>query len=94
MKLPFYDKMKTAIYKVGRQLQLDTDRSYLLEVNSEGKLRICGITDISSYDEQSVLVLSEKYITEIKGFNLFMLKFSDSEISVSGKIASITFTER
>ncbi len=94
MKLPFYDKMKSVLYKTGKKLQIDTDRSYLLEVNSEGNLRICGITDISSYDEEAVLVLSEKYITEIKGFNLFMLKFSDSEINVSGEISSITFTER
>ncbi len=94
MTLPFYDKMKKVLYKAGKTLQIDTDRSYLLEVNSEGNLRICGITDICSYDEEAVLVLSEKYITEIKGCNLFMLKFSDSEINVSGEISSITFTER
>ena len=94
MKLPDFDKMKSFTRKMARSLQIDTDRSYLLEMNSEGNLRVTGITDIKSYDESSVLVLSEKFITEIKGSSLFMQKFSDSEINVSGEILTINFIKR
>lgn len=94
MKLPDFDKMKSFTRKMARSLQIDTDRSYLLEMNSEGNLRVTGITDIKSYDESSVLVLSEKFITEIKGSGLFMQKFSDSEINVSGEILTINFIKR
>ena len=80
--------------KTARNLQLDTDRSFHLEMNSEGNLRITGITDIKGYDEYCILVVSPKYITDIKGYGLFMEKFSEREIIVSGKIDTVSFIKR
>ena len=75
-------------------MQLESDRSFLLEMNSEGNLRITGITDIKGYNERSILVISQKYVTEIKGQKLFMERFSDSEIIVSGDTDTISFIKR
>lgn len=94
MKLPVIEKMQLRARKWARVLQLDTDRSYLLEFGSDGNLHICGIRDIRSYDETDIVVLSEKLVTEIKGRGLYMLRFSDTEISVSGEILSVNFIRR
>ncbi len=94
MKLPYFDKIQTFARKTARSLQIDTDRSYLLEMNSEGNLRISGITDIKNYDESCVLVLSDKFVTEIKGKALYMQRFTDTEINVSGDVFAINFIKR
>lgn len=94
MKLPLIEKMQSYARYWTRVLQLDTDRSYLLEFGSDENLHICGIRDIRSYDETDIVVLSERLVTEIKGRGLYMLRFSDTEISVSGEIFSINFIRR
>ena len=94
MKLQPTKILTEAFRKAARILQLETDRSFLLEMNSEGNLRITGITDIKGYDECTILVVSIKYVTEIKGQQPFMQRFSDSEIIVSGEIGSISFMKR
>ena len=94
MKIQHPLKITECLRKISRSLQLDTDRSFHLEMNSEGNLRITGITDIKGYDEYCILVVSPKYITDIKGYGLFMEKFSEREIIVSGKIDTVSFIKR
>ena len=77
-----------------RSTQLDISRKYLLEVNNEGNLRICGITDVNSFEDDNILVSSDEIITEIKGENMFFKTFSDKEIFVFGKINTINFIRR
>ncbi len=77
-----------------RSVQLDTDRSYVFEMVSPGEVRICGALDVKNYDKENVLVVSKEVITEIKGNNMNMCRFSDSEISVEGEILQINFIKR
>lgn len=94
MKFKLTDKLQDFISTVSRKMQVDTDRRFLLEMNSEGNLRITGITDIKGYDESNIIVISVKYVTEITGRSLFMKRFSDTEIIVSGEIDRIDFIRR
>lgn len=94
MKFKPTDKLQDFISTVSRKMQVDTDRRFLLEMNSEGNLRITGITDIKGYDESNIVVISVKYVTEITGRSLFMKRFSDTEIIVSGEIDRIDFIRR
>ena len=90
----FYENFQRKLRRYLRSVQLYTDRRFLLEMNSEGELRVTGITDIRSYDEWGILVISRSNITEIKGSELVMNKFSESEISVCGKIDTVNFMRR
>lgn len=94
MNPPYIEKLMQILRHTLRKMQVDTDRSYLLEMNSDGQIRVNGINDIISYDECSVIALSDGLVTEIKGKSLYMLKFSDSEINVSGEIETVNFIRR
>ena len=77
-----------------RAAQVDTDRSFLLEFNCDGILKICGISDISEYTARHIIAVSDIYITEISGESLEIQSCRDTEISVSGEIFSIEFIRR
>ncbi len=94
MKLRYRDNIQNYLRYFLRSVQLDTDRNYLLEMNSSGNMRIWGIRDVQGFDENNILVISDKLITEIKGENMIMQKFSDCEIAVSGDIKTVSFIKR
>ena len=74
-----------------RRTQTDTDRKFRLEINSDGVLSLCGIKEVKSFDDDNILISCNNLITEIKGENMYISNFSDSEISVSGGISGINF---
>ena len=74
-----------------RRTQTDTDRKFRLEINSDGVLSLCGIKEVKSFDDDNILISCDNLITEIKGENMYISNFSDSEISVSGEISGINF---
>lgn len=86
--------IQNIIRRLRRSLQLESDRSFLLEVNSSYELKICGIREVLTYDEANILVAAAEHLTQIKGENLMMNIFSDTVISVSGVIDSISFLRR
>ena len=77
-----------------RKTQTDTDRRFRLEINSLGILSLCGIKEVNSFDDENILVSCSDIITEIKGENMLICSFSDTEIAVSGKISTINFIRR
>lgn len=96
--MPMYkdisEKLSASLRGFLRRSQLDTDRSFSLDINSAGDVRVTGITEIKGYDEWSVIAVTRVNITEIKGSELHIQRFSDSEIYVSGEINSISFIKR
>ncbi len=88
------DVLKKGMRKFMRETQIDTDNTFLLEVNSDGNVTIKGITDINSFDEEVIIVSSDKFITEIKGIGLFMKSFSETEIIVYGTANTINFIKK
>ncbi len=94
MTLPYFKDIRKFLRNYVRSVQLDTDRSFVFEMVSPEEVKMCGVLDVKNYDEGNVLVVSEGVITEIKGNNLIISRFTDSEISVGGEILQINFIRR
>ncbi len=59
------------------------------------KLSISGVTDIDSFDEQTVIAITEMGELTIRGWNLHItrLNLEQSELIVDGEISSLTYTD-
>ena len=59
------------------------------------KLSVSGVTDIDSFDEQSVIAITEMGELTIRGWNLHItrLNLEQSELIVDGDISSLTYTD-
>ncbi len=59
------------------------------------KLSISGVTDIDSFDEQTVIAITELGELTIRGWNLHItrLNLEQSELLVDGEISSLTYTD-
>ncbi len=59
------------------------------------KLSVSGVTDIDSFDEQTVIAITELGELTIRGWNLHItrLNLEQSELIVDGEISSLTYTD-
>ncbi len=59
------------------------------------KLSISGVTDVDSFDEQTVIAYTVKGEITVKGWDLHVSKLNleQGELSVEGEISSLTYTD-
>lgn len=59
------------------------------------KISVSGVTDIDSFDEQTVIAITELGELTIRGWNLHItrLNLEQSELLVDGEISSLTYTD-
>lgn len=59
------------------------------------KLSVSGVTDIDSFDEQSIIAETELGELTIRGWDLHItrLNLEQSELAVDGEISSLTYTD-
>jgi sporulation protein YabP len=59
------------------------------------KLSISGVTDIDSFDEQTIIAITELGELTIRGWNLHItrLNLEQTELLVDGDISSLTYTD-
>lgn len=59
------------------------------------KLSVSGVTDIDSFDEQSIIALTDLGELTIRGWDLHItrLNLEQSELMVDGEISSLTYTD-
>ena len=59
------------------------------------KLSISGVKDIDSFDEQTIIAITEQGELTIRGWNLHItrLNLEQSELMVDGEISSLTYTD-
>lgn len=59
------------------------------------KLSVSGVTDIDSFDEQTIIAITEQGEMTIRGWNLHItrLNLEQSELMVEGEILSLTYTD-
>ena len=59
------------------------------------KLSVSGVTDIDSFDEQTIIAITEQGELTIRGGNLHItrLNLEQSELLVEGEISSLTYTD-
>ncbi|MBO5332571.1 MAG: sporulation protein YabP [Clostridia bacterium] len=59
------------------------------------KLSVSGVTDIDSFDEQTIIAITEQGEMTIRGWNLHItrLNLEQSELMVEGEISSLTYTD-
>lgn len=59
------------------------------------KLSVSGVTDIDSFDEQTIVAVTELGELTIRGWDLHItrLNLEQSELAVDGQISSLTYTD-
>lgn len=59
------------------------------------KLSLSGVTDIDSFDEQTIVAITDMGELTIRGWNLHItrLNLEQSELMVDGDISSLTYTD-
>ncbi len=59
------------------------------------KLSISGVTDIESFDEQTIIAVTDLGELTIRGWNLHITKLNleQTELIVDGDISSLTYTD-
>lgn len=59
------------------------------------RLSVSGVTDVDSFDEQTVIAYTVKGEITIKGWDLHVSKLNleQGELSVDGEISSLTYTD-
>ena len=59
------------------------------------KLSVSGVTDIDSFDEQTIIAITDLGELTIRGWNLHItrLNLEQSELMVDGDISSLTYTD-
>ncbi|MBR2410555.1 MAG: YabP/YqfC family sporulation protein [Clostridia bacterium] len=94
MKKRLSDSVKNGYVKFMKNAELDTDDSFLMELNSSGILTVRGSKDIIAFDENRIILQCKDFFLDIKGKDLSILSFSKNSTAVSGKTESIIKTER
>lgn len=66
-----------------------------LSLEERKKLMVSGVTDIGSYDEQTVIAMTELGELTIKGEGLHIIRMSvdTGELTVDGEISSLAYSE-
>lgn len=59
------------------------------------KLSVSGVTDIDSFDEQTIIAITDLGELTIRGWNLHItrLNLEQAELLVDGEISSLTYTD-
>ncbi len=59
------------------------------------KLSVSGVTDIDSFDEQTVIAITDMGELTVRGWNLHITKLNleQSELLIDGEISSLTYTD-
>ena len=59
------------------------------------KLSVSGVTDIDSFDEQTIIAITDSGELTIRGWNLHItrLNLEQGELMVDGDISSLTYTD-
>ncbi len=59
------------------------------------KLSVSGVTDIDSFDEQTIIAITGAGELTIRGWNLHItrLNLEQTELMVDGEISSLTYTD-
>lgn len=66
-----------------------------LILENRNSLTVTGVSDVSGFDEQSVVMITELGELTVRGSNLHINKFSleTSELNLDGDIYSLTYAE-
>lgn len=66
-----------------------------ITVDSRKKMYISGVLDIDSFNEQSVVALTDMGVLIIKGNDLHINKLSveSGDVSIEGSVDSVSYTE-
>ncbi len=66
-----------------------------ISVEDRKRVRISGVTEVLSFDEESIAVETECGLLILKGTELHVgkLNLEDGEVSVSGHVDSVTYAE-
>ena len=70
-------------------------KRHTLQIENRNKITLSGITDVGSFNEETVQLESDLGGLEIRGENLQVTKLSleEGDVSVEGKISSVAYTE-
>ena len=85
------NRLKRLISIGGREADLPVTDSFLLEMADDGVLRITGCRGIALYTPEEIAVSTDRFLLTVRGENLFLKSYSETDAAVNGKIESLDF---
>ena len=70
-------------------------RPHSIILENRHNMTVAGVSDIDSFDEQTVVLFTDMGELTIKGFNLHInkLNIETGELTLEGEISSLTYTD-
>ena len=85
------DRLRRLISIGGRQADLPVTDSFLLEMADDGVLRITGCRGIELYTPEEITVSTDRFLLTVRGENLFLKSYSETDAAVNGRIETLAF---
>jgi sporulation protein YabP len=78
----------------GTELQC-TESAHRVVLEGRNKLSVCGVRDVESFDENMVVLITNKGVLIVRGLNLHlqMLSLEGGQVAVDGEIESLVYEE-
>jgi sporulation protein YabP len=72
------------------------DKQYISTITGREKIVLAGIKEINEFDEQQIIAESNLGMVELRGrqLKITQLDQEQEELTVEGKIASLTYSEK
>ena len=81
------------INKIGSQTDLTAFQGFSFEMSGEEDICIHGCRDIAEYDDNKIIIKTDKFLINVIGEKLKVEKFSLNFTSIYGNINGIEFSE-
>lgn len=84
-------KLRLLADRVGRNMDIDTFESLLLQMDSSGTIRIKGCISTETYTVQEIVLFCRYGEIRILGSDLKLPVYSESETVISGQVSGLHF---
>lgn len=84
-------KAKRRINRIMHEFELDTSDEFYLEIDSLEEIKISGVSDITEYSENRLLIKCKNFYLSVKGEGLLLAAYSKTITHITGTINEIKF---
>ena len=82
-------KLRSLADRLGRDAQIETFESFLLQMNAAGEIGVQGCVSVLQCDEDTVVLLCERFVLSVSGKNLSLAYLAGRDAGVSGRVETI-----
>ena len=88
------NKLIELYHKIKHVSEIEISREFLIEINSDGHMKVFGAKDVISYDNDSVVFRCKDFLLSVKGQKFNLYEYSEAGTTLHGKIDEIKFIRK